>query len=280
VAADLSACTEQLVGHGVHVRDVLVVSGDRFRSLLCSDRTCCPLEGATFSSMQTSSISAHVVASGRTMPAIDRRGLEADVGIEETRVSDTVSALGDASRARTEDLVKPELIPGLPRPRTQVRHLAAAMGTWATTGELSATTLAGLSVSLGRGTVREHAVRWMVDGVDGLDQRRFWLYVARGVPTPFDAPALALAALGALLEGNGAAANIAFDRASAALLSADEPVDSNVFAPLVDNVGFLVQGGCAPEVARGVLSSAYGWFTPVVVPKPDAVHAARRASGE
>jgi hypothetical protein len=97
--------------------------------------------------------------------------------------------------------------------------------------------LASIAVGLRRGTVREHAVRWMVDGVERIDQRRFWLYVTRGLPVPSSAAALGLAALGAVIEGDGAAANIGFDQACAALHAADEHVDANVFAPLVDNVG-------------------------------------------
>jgi hypothetical protein len=152
------------------------------------------------------------------------------------------------------------------------------MGAWHRTGDLPSGVMAAIAVALGRGMVREHAVRWMVDGVDGIDQRRFWLYVARGLPAPFDAAALALTALAALLEGNGAAANIAWDRSISAVKSAPEPVHDNVFAVLVDNVGFLVNAGCGPEVARAVLSSAYDWFTPVAVPGPDSTAPVSRAS--
>jgi hypothetical protein len=280
MAADVTACARLLATHGVHVRDVLLVSGHRFRSLLCHDATCCPSEGSPFSSTQSSSISAHVVASGRAMPAGDRRAVEAEVALDPGRAAETERALGLAAGVQTDALVRAEAIPGLQRPRAQVRHLADAIGSWDLTGALSSAVMARLAVGLGRGTVREHAVRWMVDGGDGIDHRRFWLYVARGLPAPYDAPALALGALGALLEGNGAAANIAFDRAFAALHAAEEPVDGNVFAALVYNVGFLVHSGCAPEVARTILSSAYSWFTPLVVPVRASTEPTRRASGE
>jgi Domain of unknown function (DUF4192) len=52
----------------IEVKESLVVWGNRFRSMLCSDATCCPPEGSAIPTIDTSRIAAEHVIAGHLMP--------------------------------------------------------------------------------------------------------------------------------------------------------------------------------------------------------------------
>ena len=53
---------------GMQLRESLVVANQRWRSLLCSDETCCPVEGSPLPDIQRSRIAVEQVALGKPLP--------------------------------------------------------------------------------------------------------------------------------------------------------------------------------------------------------------------
>src|SRR4051794_19356466 len=52
---------------GISLADVLVVSGERFRSILCVDPGCCPSQGMPLGDLRTTATGAALVLQGRTL---------------------------------------------------------------------------------------------------------------------------------------------------------------------------------------------------------------------
>ena len=59
----------------IEVRESLLIFGSRWRSLLCCDINCCPLEGRELPEISTSRIAAEQVALGHPMPYVDESEL-------------------------------------------------------------------------------------------------------------------------------------------------------------------------------------------------------------
>ena len=59
----------------IPIRELMLVRNGRWRSLICSDLTCCPLEGTPISDFQNSRIAAEQVANGKVLPFADAEGL-------------------------------------------------------------------------------------------------------------------------------------------------------------------------------------------------------------
>jgi hypothetical protein len=57
-----------LVRAGIDIKESLIVRENRFRSMLCSDSTCCPPEGTQIPDLDTSRIAAEHVIAGHPMP--------------------------------------------------------------------------------------------------------------------------------------------------------------------------------------------------------------------
>ena len=56
------------VNHSIPVRDFVIVSDDRWRSLSCVDEECCPIQGRALPEISTSLLAAEEVAAGNPMP--------------------------------------------------------------------------------------------------------------------------------------------------------------------------------------------------------------------
>ncbi len=72
------AAQAELGRAGVAVADVLVVAGDRYRSVLCDEIACCPLPGSPLGDLRTTVTGAAMVCDGETLAA-DEADLAADV---------------------------------------------------------------------------------------------------------------------------------------------------------------------------------------------------------
>jgi hypothetical protein len=64
-----------LVRAGIDIKESLIVRNNRFRSMLCSDLTCCPPEGTQVPDLDSSRIAAEHVIAGHPMPFEDVDGL-------------------------------------------------------------------------------------------------------------------------------------------------------------------------------------------------------------
>ena len=60
---------------GLDIKESLVVRNNRFRSMLCTDLTCCPPEGTQIPDLDTSRIAAEHVIAGHPMPYDSVEGL-------------------------------------------------------------------------------------------------------------------------------------------------------------------------------------------------------------
>ena len=64
-----------LVRAGIDIKESLIVRNNRFRSMLCSDLTCCPPEGTQVPDLDSSRIAAEHVIAGHPMPFENVDGL-------------------------------------------------------------------------------------------------------------------------------------------------------------------------------------------------------------
>jgi hypothetical protein len=64
-----------LVRAGIDIKESLIVSNNRFRSMICSDLTCCPPEGSAVPDLGSSRIAAEHVIAGHPMPFENVDGL-------------------------------------------------------------------------------------------------------------------------------------------------------------------------------------------------------------
>ena len=64
-----------LVRAGIDIKESLIVRNNRFRSMICSDLTCCPPEGSAIPDLGSSRIAAEHVIAGHPMPFENVNGL-------------------------------------------------------------------------------------------------------------------------------------------------------------------------------------------------------------
>ena len=64
-----------LMRNHIDVKESLIVRGNRYRSMMCNDLTCCPLEGTEIPQLDTSRIAAEHVIAGHPMPFANVNGL-------------------------------------------------------------------------------------------------------------------------------------------------------------------------------------------------------------
>ena len=64
----LISAAAALLRAGIALKESLIVSGNRYRSMLCADQLCCPASGTEIPSLDTSRIAAEHVIAGHPMP--------------------------------------------------------------------------------------------------------------------------------------------------------------------------------------------------------------------
>lgn len=194
-----------------HLRDVLVVSDDRWWSLTCKDFDCCPTEGRPLpdapSSFTTAATVEGVVAlPSRTaleellapLPDAEREAL--DLPIAEAERNAVEQTIGGQAR-RWELSIKRALF--------RAARASDVPGWSAPPGQAVARFGAALAVT----SVRDAA--WLAVDNDRLDGRPFWRDLGRRLPSPYDAAPLFLYGWASWRAGDGALAGIAAERAVA-----------------------------------------------------------------
>jgi hypothetical protein len=193
------------------LRDVLVVSDGRWRSLTCRDVDCCPLGGRPLPAAPSAFTTAATVDGVVALPS--RAALE-----------DVLAPLPDDERvvlepaiAQAERVAVEQMLGGAARRweasanRAIFRTARAAEqpGWSAPAGEVVGHFGAALMV-----TSLRDAVWLAVDG-NRLDGRPLWRELGRRLPSPYDAPPLFLYGWASWRAGDGASAGIAAERAVA-----------------------------------------------------------------
>lgn len=70
---------EKLISSKIEIRESLLITGDRWRSLLCRDLQCCPAGGSPTPILEDSQIAAEQVALGRPLPFSDAAAMSASI---------------------------------------------------------------------------------------------------------------------------------------------------------------------------------------------------------
>jgi len=196
-----------LVRAGIDIKESLIVRNNRFRSMLCTDPTCCPPEGTAVPALDSSRIAAEHVIAGHPMPFESVDGLVQSIAAVpssfESLWQDEVQAFWVSSDA--------EDINDLQRDgATAVIDLAGEYreGRGAEDRELAARIIGRLSDI----QVRDFALGSHSDETADF-YWAMWRDLLRIAPRGFVAPVASLFASMAYERGEGALAHKALDRA-------------------------------------------------------------------
>jgi len=204
VLADASSALTRI---GIATEESLLIQGGRFRSVLCQDQGCCPVEGNPIPEIAGSRIAVEHVVAGRAMPFANLQAL-----------TDSISSLPVASEAQWSELVKSfhveatstELTCAQRDGATAIIDLAGefASGRIGQDLELTARVIGRLSDI----QVRDFALGSHDEGsVDTYFQ--MWRHLMRIAPSGYVAPIASLCAALAYESGDGALAHRSLDRA-------------------------------------------------------------------
>lgn len=219
--------------HGVVMRDVLVVSAGRYRSIHCTDPACCPSQGTPVP--RVGAATAAAVSSGRVIRA-SRAELRAEVAppdaagaaCAERVIALVVSSSEHGSLDLTTAAVDAEL-----------DSACAALGN----AEVPLDQAVRLALLVRVGELRDRAYLHLVD--NGPEKHRaLWGSVCRQLPAAHTVVPHVLFALAAYLQGEGALATVA--------LEAAEAVDGQ--HPSVQLLGDVMAAGIPPGDVRDALA--------------------------
>lgn len=209
----LGNCATALMRAHIEIRESLLICNGRWRSTLCGDSDCCPLDGRPLPEISSSRIAVEQVAQGRPMPFIDSAGL-----------ADSISPLplaGDAGFA--DEVHRFKVDPDSTSLQSLQREGAVAVI------DLASRFIAG---SLGQNIDADQALSARVIGsLSDIQVRDFalgshddatlniywamWLYLVRIAPVGSIAPIASLLAAVSYERGEGALAHRCLDRAIA-----------------------------------------------------------------
>lgn len=219
---------------GVDVTDVLRVHDGRYYGVACRDERCCPARGRPIPG--TSALQARLAVEGRVVVPT-----RADLAGE---IDAPAGAHAPVEGDRARNAVA--RVSGAVDPPTMARELAAALEE-VSSGVLRPDRAVRLAVLAGDGDCRDEVYRHLVAGPVEA-HRRLWATVCRAVPGPDSVVPLALFALAAYLEGDGAVANVAWERAAR----------RDPGHPTVGLVGDILAGAVPPSRVVEALAHAVG----------------------
>jgi hypothetical protein len=216
------ALTKQLERARIGVAEVLCVCEGRWWSLYCANADCCPLDGRPVDPGGTSVTAAVMTVAGQVVLS-SRKELEQTIdlagGVVRTAMAD---ALPRAAAAMADRMMAGHLV-AVTAESVDLFH--AAVGNRLATSDgasgaaceqaLSIDDSARLIVSLEDVNARDELLTWF-DGDWGDATRAVLGELARRAVPPFEVPTLTVLAWISYLQGDGALAGIALDRALAA----------------------------------------------------------------
>lgn len=196
----------------IQLTDILWVRAGRWRSLLCRDESCCPVEGTPVDPAAASELAAVSVVLGDVVHA-SREDLEVSLrpvaGAERTELDRTFEwvsrqLLGELA-ARGWEAVAEDSILLLAEAVADRVEGADSLGT---------AVVARLALGLADVRVRDRALTW-AEGELAEAAESLWVELVRRASAPYGAAPATLLAAHAYLRGNGAYARMALDRALA-----------------------------------------------------------------
>lgn len=240
---------------GIAVRDVLQLHGQRWRSLLCTDASCCPSAGRSIDAEVSALVAAEFTLLGRA-PVGSRDEIAASMQPDAA----AVERMAELLRAQGSPPSRPAA-----RERWRETALAAVARVMAAGAGADAHDVALVLTGVADIRVRDAAL-WdaaQLD-LDGLGTALTgFSHATRQAPSPCVAPVATCAAVLAWLAGDGVRAGIALERA----LSADSDyslallVDAALRAGMPpatwrSAMGALSRDDCRHGLARGASPSA------------------------
>jgi len=197
----------------IPIRESLLIWDGRWRSVLCGDRSCCPIDGNELPEITTSRVAVEQVAEGRPMPYGNREGMADSISALSLATDAEFVAQVAAARIDSEcdHLQKAQREGALAVLDLASRFIAGSLGRdIADDQRLSAQVLGGLSDI----QVRDFALG-SHDEVSIETYWTMWRYLIRIAPTGFIAPVASLLAALSYEKGEGALAQRCLDRALA-----------------------------------------------------------------
>ena len=196
-----------LIRNGISIGESIVISGGRYKSIICRDSSCCPESGNTLPVIEDSQIAVEHVIAGIPMPYADISELIGTIAPDDQ--SREVDWLERVSAFEISDS-DPEL-PALRRDGVEAMELLLdefRIGRGATDQQLVARVLGRLS----HVHVRDYAMGAFTEDTYDLTFA-MWRELLRVAPTGFIAPVASLVAAMSYEGGDGALAQRAIDRA-------------------------------------------------------------------
>jgi hypothetical protein len=211
VTPAMNAARQDLATAGVRVAEALRADQGRYWSYTCGDDTCCPSDGTPYD-ISTSAAAAAAVTAGLTA-VTDRGELAAGIACEEGAAR---HAVDEATRHAAEQI--DEQITGSAKVGEFVlevrQRIRDALEIYRNGGRLGVEDVARLSVLVGSTRLRDEMAA-VIEPATLQAHLTLWTDLTRRAAINTAACA-SLLALTAWLDGNGALANVALDRALAA----------------------------------------------------------------
>jgi hypothetical protein len=219
---------------GLTVRDLLLLSDGRWRSLLCEDPSCCPPDGRVLDPAAVAAVSAEFVGRGRA-PLASRDDLEGEVRPDPDGQAATAAALAASAPPSTGGEREGR---EAWRDAAVTHVLEAGASTTGLAGQGAAMALHGLADIRVRDTVLWEMAQAPLEVTQSM--QRMLRQLLRSAPAGHRAPVATVLAACCWLLGDGARAGIALEVAGA-----DDPDYS-----LAHLIGIGLRRGLPPSVWR------------------------------
>lgn len=203
----LAQTTAALSRAGIAIYESILIAEGSYRSVLCHDMTCCPLEGRPVPPLDSTRIAMESVVAGHPMPFATFADLGASVrsnllAHEEQWLDRVQNSFVDPADSNLNDLQRDGATAVIDLANDFIAHGISA------DQDLIAHVLGRLSEI----QVRDFALG-SHDGESADGYRTMWMHLLRSAPPGFIAPVACLAAAIAYEYGDGALARAALDRA-------------------------------------------------------------------
>jgi hypothetical protein len=205
----LAQTTAALSREGIAIYESILIAEGSYRSLLCHDITCCPIEGRPVPPHDSSRIAMESVVAGHPMPFASFAELGTSVrsnllAQEEQWLERVQKSYVDPSDSDLNNLQRDGATAVIDLANDFITHGIS------TDQDLIAHVLGRLSEI----QVRDFALG-SHDGENAVGYQSMWMHLLRSAPPGFVAPVACLAAAIAYEHGDGALARAALDRAFA-----------------------------------------------------------------
>lgn len=195
----------------IPTREALLISNDRWRSVLCCDQGCCPMEGNELPEISSSRVAVEQVAEGRPMPYGNREGMADSIASLPLAVdTDFVSCvLAARIDSECENLPIAQREGALAVLDLASRFVAGSLGRDIASDQKLSSKVLGALIDI---QVRDFALGCH-DEASIESYWTMWRYLLRVAPAGFVAPVASLLAALSYEKGEGALAQRSLDRA-------------------------------------------------------------------